>query len=188
MLRSVCGFVVLLLLLFLSPSAQVNGSFADYPGSVTCSVGGCSVTVGDFDSDGNLDLAVSNAYAGDVRILLANGDGTFRPGTHYPAGTGAFPLTVGDFNGDGKLDLAVANVAENDISILLGNGDETFQAAKNYGSGSEPAELAVGDSNGDGKLDLAPVLTPRCKSIGMSPSPTRLWKVRRDLPPPEMSR
>jgi len=26
MLRSVCGFVVLLLLLFLSPSAQVNGS------------------------------------------------------------------------------------------------------------------------------------------------------------------
>ncbi len=131
-----------------------------------------SVAVGDFNSDGKLDLAVVNDVSHTVTILLGNGDGTFAPppAPATPPGTGLNPaaIAVGDFNGDGKLDLAVATQCGNDpsclsgaVSILLGNGDGTFAAppspATPPGTGKIPLSIAVGDFNGDGKLDLAVV-------------------------------
>jgi len=41
------------------------------------SSGPASVAVGDFNGDGNLDLAVANLADGTVSIFLGNGDGTF---------------------------------------------------------------------------------------------------------------
>jgi hypothetical protein len=67
------------------------------------------VDVGDFNGDGNADLAVGTSNSnsvGSVSILLGNGDGTFRPPINYltyPAYVVA-PI-AGDFNGDGKTDL-----------------------------------------------------------------------------------
>jgi hypothetical protein len=59
-----------------------------------------SVAVGDFDGDGNLDLAVANADSTDVSILPGNGDGTFTvPAPTYAAGDEPNSVAVGDFNG-----------------------------------------------------------------------------------------
>jgi hypothetical protein len=115
------------------------------------------VAVGDFNGDGNLDLAVANAgslhVGAGVSVLLGNGDGTFQSAVTYDAGVACFLVTVADFNGDGKPDLAV--LGEND-GVLLGNGDGTFQAAIQFdAAGVTPSSVAVGDFNGDGKLDLA---------------------------------
>jgi uncharacterized protein (DUF2141 family) len=107
-----------------------------------------SVTVGDFNGDGNLDLAVANAG-----ILLGNGDGTFQAPIEFPTGIYSISIVVGDFNGDGKLDLAKSDSAGT-VSVLLGNGDGTFQAAASYPAGVGPISIAVGDFNRDGKLDL----------------------------------
>src|ERR1700758_576453 len=38
-----------------------------------------AAAVGDFNGDGNLDIAVANLVSNDVSILLGNGDGTFQP-------------------------------------------------------------------------------------------------------------
>jgi hypothetical protein len=90
------------------------------------------VTVGDFNGDKRLDLAASvsstihSGFAGYIRVLLNNGDGTF--GTPVETSLGnvyAGAATSGDLNGDGKLDVAV-NTAPG-LQILLGNGDGTFQ-------------------------------------------------------------
>src|SRR5207244_5984693 len=68
-----------------------------------------SITVGDFDGDGKLDLVTTGVW--DLRVLLGNGDGTFQaPTTSIPFGS-VGSVVVGDFNADGKLDLGVMSGA-----------------------------------------------------------------------------
>jgi hypothetical protein len=116
-----------------------------------------SVAVEDFNGDGNLDLAVTNAITptGTVSVLLGNGDGSFQDPRTFAAGSYPQSVAVGDFNGDSVPDLAVANASGNNVSVFLGNGDGSFQAARNFAAGSDPQSLAVGDFNGDGIPDLA---------------------------------
>jgi hypothetical protein len=117
-----------------------------------------SVAVGDFNGDGNQDLAVANQNGNDVSVvsvLLGDGAGSFSAPTNFSAGTYPLSVAVGDFNGDGKQDLAVANVLSDNVSILLGDGAGSFSAPTNFGVGHNPYSVAVGDFNGDGKQDLA---------------------------------
>src|SRR5207253_4986851 len=45
-----------------------------------------SVTAGDFNGDGKLDLAVTNEGSNNVSVLLGNGDGTFQAAAEYSVG------------------------------------------------------------------------------------------------------
>jgi len=114
-----------------------------------------SVSMGDLDGDGALDLAIVNHISDDVSVLLGSGDGTFAAAVDYVVGYGPWSVAVGNLNGDGALDLAVANNGSDNVSVLLGNGDGTFAAAVDYGAGMWPESVAMGDLDGDGALDLA---------------------------------
>jgi hypothetical protein len=133
-----------------------DGTFAA-PIPLQAGVQAFAIRAGDFNGDGNPDLAVVTDLDvfGSVAILLGNGDGTFQPQVLYPTGRFSVALSVGDFNGDGAADLAVVNQANNTVTILAGRGDGTFELQANYGTGPGPGSLVLGDFNRDGQLDMA---------------------------------
>jgi hypothetical protein len=112
------------------------------------------VAVGDFNGDGQLDLAVANYGDGTVSIRLGDGTGGFNGATNVPVGSGPYGVGLGDFNGDGHLDLAVANSTTNTVSIRLGNGQGGFAVQPDVPVGTLPLSVAVADFNSDGKPDL----------------------------------
>jgi hypothetical protein len=134
-----------------------DGTFALKSSPSTGSVGTApqAITVGDFNGDGKLDLAVANNYGNTVNVFLGNGDGTFALNSSLAVGTALQAIAAGDFNGDGKLDLAVTDANSNTVSILLGNGDGTFNLNSSPATGVFPARLVVGDFNGNGISDIA---------------------------------
>ncbi|MDZ8109037.1 MAG: FG-GAP-like repeat-containing protein [Nostoc sp. DedQUE12a] len=114
-----------------------------------------SVTVGDFNKDGNLDLAVANSGSNNVSVLLGNGSGGFGAASNFGVANSPLSVIVGDFNKDGNSDLAVANSSSNNVSVLLGNGNGSFGAASNFAVEKTPYSVTVGDFNKDGNSDLA---------------------------------
>lgn len=136
---------------FVAASAGTFAAKVDYP----TGNGPQGFATADFDSDGDLDLAVTNNGDNDISVLLGNGDGTFAAKVDYPTGAYPFALTAADFDGDGDLDLAVANDSSNTLSVLLGIGDGTFAAKVDYSTGNVPEGVTAADLDDDGDLDLA---------------------------------
>jgi hypothetical protein len=116
-----------------------------------------AIVLGDFDHDGNIDLAVYEYYF--VAIYPGNGDGTFKsPLRGGIPSTTVFPMmAVGDFNNDGLLDLAAVIQDDNTVLVFLGNGDGTLASRRDIAlpASGGMAAAVVADLNGDGKKDLA---------------------------------
>ena len=79
----------------------------------------CFLALGDFNGDGNQDIAVSNFSSYTVSILLGDGAGKVKA-TKNVSVNSSFPLAIGDFNGDGRQDLTTANNNHYQLSIRLG--------------------------------------------------------------------
>ena len=118
-----------------------------------------SVAWGDWDGDGDLDLAAGN-WSGANRVY--ENDGLGQPGSLTPVWTSTdtgdtFSVAWGDWDGDGDLDLAAGNapganqVYSNDGLGQPGSLVAIWTSADTDGTSS----VAWGDWDGDGDLDLA---------------------------------
>lgn len=121
-----------------------------------------SVSIGDLDADGRLDIVVvDSAYDGRVSVLRnisSTGSIVFAPKVDFVTGKNPNEISIGDIDVDGKADLIVLNSIGNTVSVLRNtsvSGSISFASKANFPSGKHPNSIAVGDLDGDGKVDLA---------------------------------
>jgi hypothetical protein len=133
-----------------------DGTFAP-PITLNAGIKSAAVASGDFNGDGNPDLAVATNLDvfGSVAILLGHGDGSFEPQVLYPAGRFSVAVGVSDFNRDHHADVVVLNQFNNTATIFAGRGDGTFMLQSHYDAGPGPTGFDVGQFNSDGVPDLA---------------------------------
>jgi Flp pilus assembly secretin CpaC len=115
-------------------------------GTTTMPAAPSAIVTGDFDGDGNTDIAVTDKNNKRVLILLGNGDGTFQAPVAYMTGSNPVALVAQDFDGDGHPDLAVVNQGDNTVSILLGTIVNTTQRVTFAPSPNQPNPISVGSS------------------------------------------
>jgi hypothetical protein len=106
--------------------------------------------VGDFDNDGDLDLAVPD-YSAGVQLYVNNGTGTLTNGPTLPGR--ALGLVVGDVDNDSDLDLVVqSNIGTYQLWLNVSNG--TFVKGSTVPVASFPHLTALADVDADGDLDI----------------------------------
>jgi hypothetical protein len=99
-----------------------------------------AIAASDVDSDGNVDLVVSNVMGNNAGVYYGRGDGTLEPvQVRYGLQNGAGDLTVTDFNGDGQPDIAATGYLQSVDPLFPPTG---IVVLKNRGGGlSGPLSL-----------------------------------------------
>ncbi len=133
-----------------------DGSFGDIE-TISYEVEASGVALGDFDGDGDLDVATVSPFGDEGSVLLGNGDGSFQAESRLNlAGGGASrpeKIIAADLNGDGRDDLLTANSGSGNVTIARSLGGGVFQLFP-FPIPEGPRGLAAADVTGDGVPDL----------------------------------
>lgn len=133
------------------------------------STAGLTVTAGDLDGDGHVDLASESegpdSEQGYVTLSWGRGDGSFEPPSFVPVVRDLGTIAIADLDGDGHADLIgstswLALSSEGGlVSVLRGLGDRTFAPVKSDVLGGDLEGLVIADFDVDDRLDAATVGT-----------------------------
>ena len=136
------------------------GQFVSLDAPLTAGSGASGIAVADFNSDGVLDIAVTNATQGTVTVFLASASdpGTFALTQTLEVSGGPFAIAAGDIFGSGLPDLAVTAFQSDQVWLLKNDPSNTGtfilpQSVQNVGAG--PSAIVIADLNRDGIADLA---------------------------------
>ncbi|MBN2343318.1 MAG: VCBS repeat-containing protein, partial [Deltaproteobacteria bacterium] len=130
-----------------------NGSFQNIKSTIT-GLGPTGLATGDFNEDGNVDVAVACGLENSIDVLFGRGDGYFNNDLSLISGNNPMLVTVTDLDGDDNDDILVGNQFSDTISIWFGNGDGTFGFREDYGTGNGSRAVEVALFNDDNVPDL----------------------------------
>jgi hypothetical protein len=109
---------------------------------------------GDFDNDGNIDVATRSTLSGPDELVLFFGDGSGNFTSQSIATDLSFTLEVGDVNGDGVADIfAGADPGFGYPSVTIGRNDRNFPSPQLLNP-QDYGVLSTGNVFNDGFIDL----------------------------------
>jgi sugar lactone lactonase YvrE len=138
-----------------------------------------AIAAADFNSDGNLDLIISNGnnYGTNqnpaFELLIGNGDGTFQPVAVNTLVGNIGAISVADFNGDGKPDIIAQT---NALSVFLVQPTQTATATASGVAPNGPAPHLVdasypGDSRTGASISSTTSLNVQVAAPVLAPDP-----------------
>lgn len=157
-LRGVATMVLFAISMDIFPDAAAQGSLSFFNGG-TAAVGDNPVDMatGDFNRDGNPDLAVLNQNSESVSVLLGDGEGGLSAGPTLSVISGPRAVLIADLDRDSVDDIIVVNSTSQDVVVRRGLGNGTFSAATGFDMGVAGNSGVVADFNEDGKNDIVVV-------------------------------
>jgi len=111
---------------------------------------------GDYDNDGDLDLAAGNINQAN-RVYRNDGGGAFNSvwSASSEPNDDTRSIAWGDYDNDGDLDMAVGNDDSEQSRVYRNDGGGTFTLVWSGPSLEDTYSIAWGDYDNDGDLDLA---------------------------------
>ncbi len=116
-----------------------------------------SVSLGDVDGDGHLDIVLAKGRHWPLSnlILRNDGKGHFTTENLSAAPDRTYTAALADLDGDGHLDIVVSNDRPDRKLIYLNDGKGHFRGSGTFGQPEWPTRyVTVADLNGDGRPDL----------------------------------
>ncbi len=149
-----------------STSGSITTSSFSPPINIMVGTTARSVTLGDIDGDGKLDIAV--AVIGENKISVIRNISTsgtivgasFEPPIDFPVTDTPVYVAIDDIDGDGKPELLVANYNSNTLTVMTNTGTPGSITSGNFGTsvdipvGTNPYHIATRDIDGDAKSDI----------------------------------
>jgi hypothetical protein len=147
-------------LALVAPAVSRAAAFTDIGAGLT-GLYEASTAWGDYDNDGDLDIAVvGNTIAGPIARIYRNTAGAFADASALPATAAVMngALAWGDYDNDGDLDLAIAgDTGTGIVTRIYRNNGGTFADIAAGLEGVKECALSWVDFDNDGDLDLAVV-------------------------------
>ncbi len=117
-----------------------------------------SFTLGDFDGDSLIDLAVGDGRGAQVWLYTQLEDGSFAQPTAFPSLSEVRSLASGDVDGDGRAEMLVVSPSERALGISRLSSEGRLSYPKIIWGEGKPLAVAAADLDGDGGLEIATVV------------------------------
>ena len=120
-----------------------------------------NVKIGDLDSDGKPDIAVTHTIENSMSVVLnksTTGNLNFQDGGNFVTNTEPWGIDMADMDGDSDLDIVVSNNGFNTINIFVNNTEPTANSL-NFSTATinlptRTRNMILKDVNNDAKPDI----------------------------------